>query len=194
MSTVPSGDTTVPPRRKYVRAVGPRLRKLLYVIFALVALLMANSGYLALVTFMEWVRDETYQDYYYQFMFLAHLLLGLALIVPLVVFGFIHMWISKDRRNRRAVRIGYALFAVSLTILVTGILLVRVTGFDLKQPLARSTVYWLHVIAPLAALWLYWLHRLAGPRIKWRIGMTFGGLAGAALDPRWQCRVPALRS
>ncbi|MCA9135668.1 MAG: hypothetical protein KDB00_02890, partial [Planctomycetales bacterium] len=181
MSTVPSGDTTVPPRRKYVRAVGPRLRKLLYVIFALVALLMANSGYLALVTFMEWVRDETYQDYYYQFMFLAHLLLGLALIVPLVVFGFIHMWISKDRRNRRAVRIGYALFAVSLTILVTGILLVRVTGFDLKQPLARSTVYWLHVIAPLAALWLYWLHRLAGPRIKWRIGMTFGGLAGAAI-------------
>lgn len=181
MSAVTSGAASAAPRKKYVRAVGPRLRKLLYFIFVLVALLLANSGYLAIVTFLEWVREETYQDYYYQYMFLAHLVLGMTLILPLVIFGFIHMWNSKDRRNRRAVRIGYALFAASLVILITGTLLVRIGGFDLKQPLARSTVYWLHVIAPLAAVWLYWLHRLAGPRIKWRIGMTFAGLAGVAI-------------
>ena len=59
MSSVRSGVATASPKKKYVRAVGPRLRKLLYFIFVLVALLFANSGYLALVTFLEWVRNDT---------------------------------------------------------------------------------------------------------------------------------------
>ncbi|TWT95675.1 multiheme c-type cytochrome [Neorhodopirellula pilleata] len=184
MSSVPVSGAApigVAPKRKYVRAVGPRLRKLLYFIFVLVALLFANSGYLALITLLEWSRGETYQDYFYQYMFLAHLVMGLLLIVPVVVFGFVHMWNTKDRRNRRAVRIGYALFVASLAILVTGILLVRIGGFDLKQPLARSTVYWLHVACPVAVIWLYWLHRLAGPKIKWRVGGTFAMVAATSI-------------
>lgn len=182
MSSVSATGTAAPvPRKKYVRAVGPRLRKLLYLIFVLVALLFANSGYLAIFTFLEWFSGQTYQDFFYQYMFLAHVVLGLLLILPLVIFGIIHIFNTKDRRNRRAIRIGYALFAASLAILVTGILLVRIGGFDLKQPLARSTVYWLHVACPLAAVWMYWLHRLAGPRIKWRIGMSFAGVAVAAI-------------
>ena len=186
MSSIPMGDAapiadTAKPKKKYVRAVGPRLRKLLYLIFVLVALLFANSGYLSTITFAEWFSGETYQDYFYQYMFLAHLVIGLLLILPVVIFGFIHMWNTKDRLNRRAVRIGYALFVVSLLILVSGILLVRVGGFNLRQPLARSTVYWLHVACPLVVIWLYWLHRLAGPRIKWRIGGSFAGLALLAI-------------
>ncbi|MCO8121400.1 hypothetical protein NHH03_06600 [Stieleria sp. TO1_6] len=183
MSSVSAGNASVaaPKKKKYVRAVGPRLRKLLYLIFILSALLFANSGYLSSVTFLEWAKAETYQGYFYQYMFLAHLVMGLLLIVPLVVFGFIHMWITKDRRNRRAVRIGYALFAVSLIVLITGILLVRIGGFDLKTPIARNTVYWLHFACPLVTIWLYWLHRLAGPRIKWRIGLSFAGVTAAAV-------------
>jgi tetratricopeptide (TPR) repeat protein len=181
MSPPPAGANPAVAKKKYVRAVGPKLRKLLFLIFALVALLMANSGYLALITFFEWYGGQTYQDFYYQYMFLGHLLLGMLLIVPLVVFGFVHLWNTKDRRNRRAVRIGYALFAISLTILATGILLVRIGGFDLKQPAARSTVYWLHVVCPLAAVWLYWLHRLVGPTIKWRIGLSFATVGGIAI-------------
>ncbi len=176
------GDAQVPvPKKKYVRAVGPRLRKLLYFLFALVALLFANAGYLSTITFLEWLRGETYQDYFYQYMFLGHLALGLLLVVPLIVFGIIHLLNSKDRRNRRAVRIGYALFAVSILVLVSGILLMRVGGLDLKQPIARSVVYWLHFACPLAAAWLYWLHRLAGPRIKWRVGFSFAGFVAAAV-------------
>lgn len=184
MSSIPAGAATsvgVAPKRKYVRAVGPRLRKLLYFVFVLVALLFANSGYLSSITFLEWSRGETYQDYFYQYMFLAHLVMGVLLIVPVVVFGAIHILNTKNRRNRRAIRIGYALFVVSLAILTTGILLVRIGGFDLKQPLARSTVYWLHVVCPLLVIWLYWLHRLAGPRIKWKIGGTFAALAIASI-------------
>ncbi len=82
-----SPGTSSPPPKKYVRAVGPRLRKLLYFIFALVALLGANSAYLAAVTAVEWSTGRTYQNYFYQYMFLGHLVLGLVLVVPFVVFG-----------------------------------------------------------------------------------------------------------
>jgi tetratricopeptide (TPR) repeat protein len=167
--------------KKYVRAVGPRLRKLLYFIFALVALLGANSAYLAAVTALEWLTGRTYQSYFYQYMFLGHLVLGLILVVPFIVFGTAHLVVARSRRNRRAVRIGYALFAVSIAVLVTGVLLMRVGGFDLRQPLARGTIYWLHVACPLVAAWLYWLHRLAGPRIKWRIGLGYAGFVGVVV-------------
>ncbi len=162
-------------------AVGPRLRKLLYVVLALAALLGANAAYLSSVTALEWYSGRTYQNYFYQYMFLAHLALGLLLLVPFVVFGVLHMLAARNRRNRRAVRIGYVLFTASIGVLVSGLLLTRAGGFDLKQPLVRSTVYWLHVVLPLAAVWLYWLHRLTGPRIKWRIGLAYAGLVAATV-------------
>src|SRR6059036_2714857 len=93
-------------RKKYVRAVGPRLRLLLYGIFGLVALLGANSVYLASITFLEWVhRTEgtLYQNYFYMVMFGAHLVLGLLLVLPFVVFGVFHIKNAHDRPNRRAV-------------------------------------------------------------------------------------------
>jgi tetratricopeptide (TPR) repeat protein len=37
------------------------------------------------------------------------------------------------------------------------------------------------VLLPLAAGWLYWLHRLAGPPIKWRVGLGYVGIVGAAV-------------
>lgn len=173
MSTEQSDPDAPAPRRKYVRAVGPRLKKLLYVVFALVALLGANSVYLVSITATEAATEQTYQNYFYQYMFLTHLVLGLLLVVPFVIFGALHIKAAWRRPNRRAVRIGLALFGVSVALLVSGLLLMRVGAFDLKAPALRSTVYWIHVGCPLAAAWLYWLHRLAGPRIKWRIGLAY---------------------
>jgi tetratricopeptide (TPR) repeat protein len=181
MSVEPLNERVSSTTKKYVRAVGPRLRKLLYCIFALVAVLGANSAYLAAVTAIEWSTGRTYQNYFYQYMFLGHLALGLVLIVPFIVFGTVHLVAARNRRNRRAVRIGYALFAVSIAVLVSGVLLMRVSGFDLRQPLARNTVYWLHVACPLVAAWLYWLHRLAGPRIKWRLGFGYAAFVGVVV-------------
>ncbi|MCA9124964.1 MAG: hypothetical protein KDB11_32530 [Planctomycetales bacterium] len=187
-------------KNKYVRAVSPRLRKLLYFVFALVALLGANAAYLASITAIEWAQGRTYQNYFYQYMFLAHLVLGLLLVVPFVVFGVFHMLAARNRHNRRAVRIGYVLLAASLVVLISGLLLMRIAGFDLRQPLARKTVYWLHVIVPLAVAWLYWLHRLAGPKIKWRIGLSYAAAVGVVVlvmvglhtqDPRqWYAQGP----
>ncbi len=193
-----------PEKRVYVRAVGPKLRILLYVVFGLTALLGANSVYLSTITFLEWLASrlawerQIFQDFFYQYMFLVHLVVGLLLVVPFVVFGLVHLWATRQRKNRRAVRIGYALFFVGVAVLVTGVLLMRVGGFDLKQPLARSIIYWLHIACPLATVWLYWLHRLAGPKIKWKVGLTYLGAVAAvvcammvlhAQDPRqWYAR------
>jgi hypothetical protein len=116
------------PRKKYVRAVGPRLRILLSVVFALFALLGANSVYLSAITFLEWWRGLTYQNYFYMVMFGAHLVLGLLIVLPVIVFGVIHIKNSHDRPNRRAVRVGYGLFVIALVLLKTRACALRFIG------------------------------------------------------------------
>ena len=57
-----------PQRKKYLRAVGPRLRLLLHFIFGLFAVLGANSVYLGSITFLEWLKADpatTYQNWFY---------------------------------------------------------------------------------------------------------------------------------
>ncbi len=164
--------TRTPPKRRRPReVVGPRLRKLLFVVFALFALLSVNAVYLGATTLLEWSSGETYQDYFYQYMFLAHLALGLLLIVPLIVYGLIHISKAYWRPNRRAVRVGYALFTVSIVLLVSGLVLTRgVPLIEIRDPEARRIAYWTHVVAPFVAAWLFVLHRLAGKKIRWRVG------------------------
>ena len=170
------------PQRKYQRAVSPRLKKLLYVVFALVAVLTANSLYLASITALGRLRGESYENLFYMYMFGLHLVLGLMLIVPFLVFGLLHMVAAWNRRNRRAVKIGYLLFAIGIAVLGSGVVLVRIPGMiELKHEFSRSAVYWMHVVCPVICLWMYWLHRLAGPRIKWRVGISYLGVVGAVV-------------
>jgi len=189
------------PRIRYVPAIGPRLRKLLFAVFGLFALLGVNSLYLGSMTFAEWLSGHTYQDYFYQLMFLLHLALGLLLIVPVVVFGIAHMRNAWSRPNRRAVRAGLALYTTALVLLLSGILLTRFDFFEIRDPAVRTTSYWLHVAAPLLIVWLFVLHRLAGKRIRWRVGVAWAAFAGVfalsmlyvqAQDPRqWNVAGPA---
>ena len=164
------GIAAAASKKKPKRVVTPRLRIVLYVVLTLFGALAANGLYLTTITWLQFFTERVYESHFYQLMFLAHLGLGLLLIVPVVGFGLVHMWRARNRRNRRAVKIGYALFAIALVILVSGILLTRVGSFRIVDPTSRSVVYWMHLLAPLAAIWLYWLHRLVGPRIKWHIG------------------------
>jgi tetratricopeptide (TPR) repeat protein len=185
----PAPEANPAPRKKYVRAVGPRLRVLLYCIFASVAVLAANSIYLSAITLLEWFKNDpnvTYQNWFYMVMFGTHLLLGFVLVLPVVIFGAIHIKNAHDRPNRRAVKVGYLLFATSLILIVTGLLLTRIDVFQfknlgLKDPRLRSVAYWAHVITPIVAVWLYVLHRLAGPRIKWQLGIRWAGAIGVAV-------------
>ena len=170
-----------PNKRKYVRAVGPRLRIVLFGIFVLFALLGANSAYLSSITFLEWSRGQTYQNYFYQFMFLGHLVLGLLIVLPVIFFGIFHIKNAWNRPNKRAASVGYALFSISLILLFSGLALMRVEGFEIKNPDMRNIMYWAHVISPLLAVWLYILHRLAGPKIKWKTGVSWAASVGVAV-------------
>jgi tetratricopeptide (TPR) repeat protein len=158
--------------------ISPGLRRLLYVVFGLFSLLVINAVYLGGVTFFEWLRQETFQGYFYQLMFLGHLVLGLLLILPFVAYGVLHLRRAHDRPNRRAVKVGYALFVSGILLLLSGLVLTRgIPLIEVRHPAGRELAYWLHVITPLAVAWLFVLHRLAGRRIRWRFG---AGVAGAA--------------
>lgn len=184
---------TKKPRKIVLKAIGPRLRKVLWVLWALLAVMTANSGYLAGIRVLESMLDTELQTYFFQWMFLGHVVLGLLLILPFLIFAIGHMRNTYNRMNRRAVRVGYALFATSLLILISGLALLRIGPLEKMAPSTRTITYWLHVITPIAAVWLYTIHRLVGPKLKWQIGIKYGlgvavvtallaGLHG--LDPR----------
>jgi tetratricopeptide (TPR) repeat protein len=160
--------------RAYTPAIGPRLRPLLWVILISFAVLGANGFYLASVTAMTWYLGTTQQTFFYMLMVLLHLLLGFLLIVPFVVFGFAHLATSWKRPNRDAVRYGLALLATAIVVLASGLVLVRIGGFEVRDPRIREVGYWLHIAAPLAAIALYVKHRLAGPMIRWHWARRFG--------------------
>lgn len=158
------------------RAVGPKLKILLFGLLVAFVLLSVNSAYLGGVTFLEWLTDNTYQDFTYQVMFLVHLVLGLGIAIPILVFLFLHMRNTWSRSNRQAVYAGLGLGAAMLVLLVTGLLLIRFDAFALRDPSVRSVVYWAHIVVPFAIVWLFVLHRLAGPKIQWRTGAVTAGI------------------
>jgi tetratricopeptide (TPR) repeat protein len=199
--STPTTPIPTPPKRRYVPAVGPRLMRLLQVVFGLFALLCVNSVYLLAVRGLEKATGAVYQNWFSLLMFLGHLVLGAAIVVPVIVFGIVHMRNTHDRRNRRAVKVGYALFAVSLIVLISGIVLTRLEGIIVvKDPTTRSIAWWVHVLTPVLAAWLFVLHRLAGKKIRWNVGLRWAAVAGVfaiamlglhSQDPRrWNVQGP----
>jgi tetratricopeptide (TPR) repeat protein len=159
--------------RVYTPAVGRGLRPFLWISLIGFALLGANGVYLSSVTALTWYLGTTQQTFFYMLMVAFHLLLGFLLIVPFLIFGFAHLATSWKRPNRTAVRFGLALLATALVILISGLILVRLGGFEVRDPRVREVGYWLHVLTPLAAVALYVRHRLAGPRIRWEWARRF---------------------
>ncbi len=169
---------------KFRPAVGPRLKWLLAAVFGLFALLVVNSVYLSSITFLEWKSGITLQGQFYLWNFLAHLVLGFAIIIPTIIFGALHWRNVSSRPNPRAIAAGIATFVASIVLLLTGVALTRVelmgSTIGIREPALREVVYWAHVIAPLAAVWLFVVHRLSGRRIKWAIGLRWSAVAVVA--------------
>lgn len=199
--TLPAASAGSVSRRRYVPVIGPRLRKLLFVVLGLFALLTVDSLYLGGITLLEWQSGETYQDYFYQIMFLVHLALGLLIVLPVIVFGIIHLRNAWSRPNRRAVYAGLGLYGVAWLLLLSGLILTRFEFFEVKDPIIRDSAYWVHVITPFVLVWLFILHRLAGRNIRWKVGLRWAavgvGFAGVMMvvqtqDPRqWHVSGPA---
>ena len=175
-SPSPDGAPPNPPRPLPV--VGPAMRKLLLAVLVLFALLVVNSVYLGAVSARQWFSGVSLEDAFYQSMFLVHLALGLGIVLPVLVYGVMHLRRAWRRPNRLAVRLGLCLFATVLALLATGIALTRgLPAVELRDPLARSVAYWTHVAAPFVIAWLFVLHRLAGRAIRWRVGAAIAALA-----------------
>jgi tetratricopeptide (TPR) repeat protein len=157
--------------------ITPRLGRLLNAVFLLFALMAVNSVYLLAITVAESVSNSLYQDYTYLLMFLAHLVLGLLLTLPFILFVLGHMPRALRRTNRDAIRAGLALLGSALLLLFSGLLLTRFGFLELNDPAIRNALYWLHVITPLFVAWLFVLHRLAGPLVQWRKGLRWSLVA-----------------
>lgn len=161
--------------------LGPATRWLWRAVYASTTALTASALYLGAVSFMEWLRGDVLQGYVYQWALLVHLGVGVAIVLPFLAFVVAHLSAAWTHPNRRAARVGYLLAGLALVALVTGVALLRVGGFDLKQPALRTAMYWLHVVSPIAALWAFGRHRRRGRRLRARAIWTFAAVTAAAV-------------
>jgi tetratricopeptide (TPR) repeat protein len=163
--------------RLYEPAVGPRLRILLFLVLAATALLGISGVYLLAIRSFEWLRSHTYTNAFTLWMFVGHILAGVSIAVPFLAFGIIHYLKSRHRKNRLAVKLGLALFASGIIVVLTGLALIQLEKLPQLPTgsVARWVVWGLHVAIPLVAVLLYVLHRRAGPDINWRVGYAWGG-------------------
>ncbi|MGD2020434.1 MAG: hypothetical protein PVJ47_05225, partial [Thiohalocapsa sp.] len=105
--------------------LSPALRRLLAVVLIGGGLMAVNSLYLLTVTVAERLSEAVLQDQAYLVMFLGHLCLGLALMVPVLLFGALHFRRARRRPNRYAIRAGLALYVTLIALFLSGILLTR---------------------------------------------------------------------
>ena len=165
------------PAAPYVPAIGPKLRVLLLAVFGVFAVLAATGVYLSAVTLLNWVRaPQSYTTPFGLWVFLAHVVVGVAGTVPFFAFGLYHWASARKRPNRVAVRLGMLLFLAGAVVCATGFALIQLDALP-QLPTGsagRAVAYWLHLVVPAAAVWLYVKHRRAGPPIQWRLARVWG--------------------
>jgi hypothetical protein len=174
----------VAPPKPYIPAIGPRLRILLYIVFAGFAFLAANGIYLLVVSVMNRVNtNQLYTTGFTFWMLFLHIAVGVVGVVPFVVFGVTHWWSARKRDNRVAVRLGVILFLLGVVVIVSGLGLVQIEG--LPQLPTGSTIrivtYLAHLLVPVACVFAYIAHRRAGPAIKWRYGKYWGAVVAVVV-------------
>ena len=90
--------------RPYIPAVSPRLKIILALIFAAVAVLGASGAYLTSVRLLDDFSGQTYTKPFKYWMLLGHTVVGQMMLTPFVAFGILHWKTAFSRPNRRAVR------------------------------------------------------------------------------------------
>src|SRR5881227_591351 len=104
----------------YTPAIGPKLKYLLAFLFVGVALLGATGIYLFALSALQWLRGPKYTTAFSLWMTLAH-----VAVAPFFFFGFLHLLTAYKRPNRRAVRLGIALFVMGTLATLSGLALVQ---------------------------------------------------------------------
>lgn len=162
----------VPQIEKNARARGilrPWQRRLYVAILTAVGLMAANSIYLIAFTKIS---------EFFMTMLLLHLVLGLLLVVPFVVFALSHApRMLRTIRNPRAKAAGVAVVCLAATCVATGVFMALKGATLTNRP-----VYWLHVLAIPLALVAFILHRRAAVhQLHMRRLLVWGGAVAAFL-------------
>ena len=183
--------------------LGPRQRTLLRALLVLFNLLTVTGIYLLCVRGAGYVQAQTAQNFFYQYVFLAHLVVGAVVLLPAIWFMASHYLTARRHANRKAVRRGQWLAAAVVVSLLSGVLLTRLEGvIEVHSDIARTWLYWLHVIVPVSLIPLYLWHRKYRTQLNWGLGrrhlisgvglvVVLGALH--ASDPRqWTAQTPQL--
>jgi Cytochrome c554 and c-prime len=155
-----------------VRAKGvlhPWQRRLYTILLVPLGLMAANSIYL--VAFTKYSS-------FFMAMLLMHLVLGLLIAIPFLVFAFTHgARMLANIRNRKAKAAGITIVALALTCIGTGVTM-ALTG----ATLTHRPVYLAHVFAIPVALVAFILHRRAAVhKLHLRRLFQWGGAVAAFL-------------
>ncbi len=137
--------------------LAPGLRRLLYGVGALAALVAANTLYLLLVRAGEFATgQEAASSLVFQMLLLGHSGLGTVLVVVAVVFVGLHLPLVWTRRGTTSLSTGLLTFGIGAILLLTGL-------FILTEAASRSHrwIWWAHVLAAGFSPVLYILHRRA---------------------------------
>src|SRR5262245_24074877 len=166
--------------RPYEPAIGPRLRVLLFFIFASFAVLGATAVYLVAIRGLEELKGHSYWSFFSICMFAAHEWVGVLFVLPFLIFGFIHLASARRRKNRLAVRLGLLLFFTGGLVCLTGLALMQLPSLpQLPTGTLRTAVLWAHGVLPVLAIVIYVQHRRAGPAIKWKLGYAWAAAVAA---------------
>ena len=98
--------------------VTPRMRRLLLATLVLFALLSVDSIYLSSITLMEWITGEPRQNAFYLWMFLGHLVLGLAITLPAIAIAgkpFFRQALKAVRHGRTNIDVPISLGVILTT-------------------------------------------------------------------------------
>jgi tetratricopeptide (TPR) repeat protein len=165
------------PPEPYVHAIGPRLRILLYMVFAGFSFLGATGIYLLMISAMNRINtDQLYTTPFTFWMLVAHTGIGVIGVAPYAIFGIVHLYTAWGRKNRVAVRLGLLVFFLGVVTIVSGLALIQIEGMPQlpSGSISRISIYLAHLIVPVAAVFAYIAHRRAGPAIKWKYGRYWG--------------------
>lgn len=171
-----------PPPAPYVPAIGPKMRVVLWTVFAGFAFLGATGVYLSAVSLINYARQpNNYTTPFALWVLVAHIGVGVLGTIPYLSFGLIHWATARHRTNRLAVKLGILVFLAGVLVALTGFALIQLDGLPQLPTgtLSRAIVYWMHIALPIAAVALYIRHRQAGPPIRWTLARTWGiGVVG----------------
>lgn len=156
--------------------IGPGLRVVLGIVAAATLMLAATGYFLSAVRASEWLSGRPAAGPLALWVFMVHVVVGLAATAPFVVFGLAHWRRARCVPNPRAAARGRWVFGLGLAVVLTGGLLIQLDGLpELRAgSAARVGVLALHAIVPLAAAAMYAAHRQAA-------GRRAGGIAWLAL-------------